>query len=240
VPFGDDCFGGPGDRQNLALIWGDSHAAALWWGLSKEASNHGFRLAQLTVSSCTPLVDAAGDGNIACPEMRARALAAIRSSKPEIVILAARWTFGYDEERVFSLLKPTADALQAAGVARVVVVGPLPTWKPTLGKALAQDMLQRHLKEPPENTTFGLQEKVFAIDRKLKTAAEAAGVDYISAVGSLCDHKICRTWADPESKTVLMAADDAHLTPEGSEVVAGLLSEKMFPVHRVAVASHKW
>lgn len=232
-PFGKECLGAPNEGNSLFVLWGDSHAAALWHGLNGQAKSREIRLAELTVSSCPPLIERAGEGNMQCPAMRARALNMIATLRPDVVVMAARWDF-YDAQRIYALLRPTVVALQRIGVRRIVLIGPAPVWKPTLAKALALDMSQRHLREVPESTSFGLQRGMFPIDDRLKTAAEAAGMDYVSVLSVLCHDGQCRTWADPDRKTALMAFDDSHVTPEGSSVVGQLIADQVFPNFRTA------
>ena len=227
--FGPECLGGTNNGQPLAVIWGDSHAAHLWPGLAKEASKNRWRLAQLTISQCTPLIHPVGEQNSKCPAMRSEALRTIKSLRPDTVILAGRWTL-YDKGAVLSEILPTAQILKSIGVRRIIFVGPVPRWIPTLAKALAHDMRKQRLSEPPLNTSTGLEQEVFAMNDELKMAVEDAGAFFVSPISTLCDEKRkCKAWVDDDRKTVLMAFDGAHLTPPGSEWLAGRIAGQVLP-----------
>ncbi|MBC5765163.1 acyltransferase family protein [Ramlibacter albus] len=224
--FGEVCLGGEPSDRPLMLVWGDSHAAHLWPGMKAAAQENDWRLAQLSVSQCPSLTVPAREGNQMCPALRERALAHIAALKPDTVVMASRWTF-YDRAAVLAGIEPTVAALKALGVRRVVVIGPVPHWQPSLAKALATDMRARHLKAPPDVTTTGLQGGEFIIDAPLRAAALRSGAAYISALNLLCTPaRVCKVWADKE-KTTLMTFDNAHLTEEGSAWLAGLLAVEL-------------
>lgn len=229
--FGASCLGGVDDRP-LAVLWGDSHAGSLWHGLEPQADAHGHRIAQLTVSSCAPLIETIADHNIQCDTMRERALHAIARLKPSLVILSARWARGYPEDRILDLLAPTIAWLRAVGVERVVVLGPLPMWQPNLPAAVLAEAMKGMAVTPPEKISKGLYENAFDMTPRLRARTLAAGAEFVSPLEALCEGRDCRIWADPAARDVLMAYDDAHLTPQGSLVAAGLLADRIFGVAR--------
>ncbi|MGL4408153.1 MAG: acyltransferase family protein [Zoogloea sp.] len=227
IPFGQDCLGGQAEQLPLAIFWGDSHAAHLWPGLSAVTPIAHWRLGQLTVSQCPPLVSSAGEGNNKCPQMRARAWNAIRERKPQLVILASRWTL-YQRKAVLDAIGDTVIALKSSGVERVIVIGPFPRWQPTLGKALATDMRKRGLQAPPLYTTTGFENDLWSMDELLRLAAQRAGATYISALDISCGtHSQCSAWGDAE-RTMLTTYDGGHLTRERSIWFAEQVSDLLF------------
>lgn len=226
--FGKECYGNSGQAGQVAVLWGDSHAASLWAGLSAEMSKRGIGLGQFTSSWCAPLIKEAGDGNKSCDAIRAQTLAALQVIKPSTVIVLARWAQGYDLAKVRSLLRPTIDHLKAIGVRNVIVLGPLPMWKPSLASTLAIDMRRQHLVVPPLDTERGLQPDPFQVDKMLADLAAADHFRYVSLIAILCKERKCRAWADPDTKTALMTFDDAHLSVEGSSVLSRFIVERIF------------
>lgn len=225
--FGAACLGGV-DERPLAILWGDSHAGSLWQGLEAQAHEHGYRIGQLTVSSCAPLVETIADHNIQCDTMRVRAQETIARLKPRLVILSARWARGYPEDRILDLVGPTIAWLRSVGVERVLVLGPLPMWQPNLPAAVLAEAMKGVVLTPPDRISKGVYENAFDMTPRLRTRALAAGAEFVSPLEALCEGRDCRIWADPNAKDVLMAYDDAHLTPQGSLVAAGLLADRLF------------
>jgi peptidoglycan/LPS O-acetylase OafA/YrhL len=110
----DRCLGFVTDRPNLnpacypppsttplpiVAIWGDSHAAALAPGLRQLANARGYAFAQITTSSCTPLIGVTHliprRPHVAatCQQFNRAAFSLIQSDpRIRIVVLAASWS----------------------------------------------------------------------------------------------------------------------------------------------------
>ncbi|MBM3525291.1 MAG: acyltransferase, partial [Alphaproteobacteria bacterium] len=114
-------------RKATWFVWGDSHAQALVPGLTSilpaETS-----LAQVTTSSCRPAIGSI-DPQVPggrCEKTNRYAIERIAQLKPEVVILAqAAVHIAADWEAL-------AAHLRSLGAQRVIVVGPVPMWLPTL------------------------------------------------------------------------------------------------------------
>ena len=225
--FGPDCVPRRTDGRPMAVLWGDSHAAHLWPGLHAVAARQ-WLLAQVTASQCPAIADAADGRNPTCDAMRERALAAIREQRPEIVFMASRWSMYQPRDDMVASVSTTVGALKAMGVRRVVVVGPVPHWSPSLAKALARDMRSFKRDQPPLYPTGGLQPAEFKLDPILREAASKGGAEYVSPMTLLCTpQRQCRAWVDEQRKDTLMAFDNAHLTVEGSEFLAKRMLEQI-------------
>lgn len=225
--FGSVCLGAGDLRMPLVGLWGDSLAAHLWPGFRDSANARGWRLAQLTVSQCPPILSGGDEGNGKCSEMRNRALEAIGRIQPKVLVLAGGWT-RYGEETLAKEIGPTIARFKEAGVGRVVVLGPVPIWRPTLAKALASDMRKMRLEEAPLYTVTGFRTEVFGLDEKLKSLTEREGGVYVSALSVLCkEQKKCRVWVDEDKRTVLTTYDSGHFSIEQSrwfaEQISGLV-----------------
>jgi peptidoglycan/LPS O-acetylase OafA/YrhL len=226
VEFGAECMGGTAGGPRVVL-WGDSHAAHLWPGLQQQADRQGWRLAQLTVSQCPSLIRGIGEGNNKCEIMRRRALEAIRSIRPNVVILASRWTFDR-HAATLDAIGPTISYLKDSGIQRVVVVGPVPMWQPSLARALAADMKKDRLSSVPDTTTTGFDQMAFIVDREMKLATTRAGGDFVSALDIMCvEQDKCRVWIDA-AKTELTTYDSGHLALRYSAWFAEKISANVF------------
>jgi SGNH domain (fused to AT3 domains) len=135
-------------KRPLVILWGDSTAAALVPGFRKVQETHDFGLGQLTISSCPPLLVYAHSMSQLCLERNADVVKRIAQAKPDLVILHAIW----DVNDKLESTKPTIDALRAAGVSRIIILGPVPVWRGGLPDATA-NYFYRHTRELiPERT----------------------------------------------------------------------------------------
>ena len=192
------------------FLWGDSHAAQLYPGLS--ATKPG--LAQYTKAGCPPLLDTDIDGVHHCKAANAVALARIEQDRPEEVILAGAWAV-HDWRRMAA----TLDALHRAGVGRIDVVGPFPEWTRPLPRTL-MNYLRRHGDAlPPQRLALGWDHRAVQLDREMQAFTSAHGVHYVSAMNILCDQDGCLTRLGDDA-TSLVAWDESHLTDAGATYIA--------------------
>jgi SGNH domain (fused to AT3 domains) len=216
--FAPDCDGreaskSPASRP-LVMLWGDSHAAHLYQGLlaRQRRTDQGFRLAQFTASLCPPIFDIA-----IAPRRNCRGVAnaiehTIDRIKPDIVIMAASWSW-YDKAGLdLAAVTETVRSLRASGVDHVIVVGPMPEWELPLPEILLLNIspgaaaLEYLPNSPPHK-----------LDTAIKAAAIAGGARYISAMEALCDDALgCLATASTAHGLEPVAWDREHLTAAGS------------------------
>lgn len=202
----------PGARGTY-FLWGDSHAEALAYGL-RRALPQGFTLAQVTTSGCkpwTPVGDPESAHDPDCIRSNEFALREIRRLQPAIVFLAQK---DMHEERDWDRLGTT---LLRAGAQTVVLVGPLPEWKPSLPRVVAAH-------EWPLRSNYvavGLQRETFRTDAIMRRRRMHT-VRYISIVQHFCRAAGCLARVGSS----LMAVDYGHLTPAGSRIVGRFILEQ--------------
>jgi hypothetical protein len=202
-----------GDSATM-LLWGDSHAQALSFGI-RQALPPSVRLAQVATSGCPASLSTIRGGTLtarACARSNPFARDAIRRMKPDVVILAQ--AARHDTVDWQGL----ADSLHAWGANRVVLVGPLPLWWPSL----PEQYVRHHWGTSATRVRAGLDTLVMANDRLLQQRYQAArGLEYVSLQRGLCDAAGCLAVlpvAGTDS-TSLMAVDYGHLTETGSAYV---------------------
>ncbi|WP_338688903.1 acyltransferase family protein [Bradyrhizobium sp. 26S5] len=193
-------------KRPLIAIWGDSTASALIPGLAKLQQNHAFGIAQYSVSSCSPLLLPAHSASRYCLEKNAEIVRRVSEIKPDIVILHAIWDAGDSA----TTTKPTIDALRAAGVPRIIMIGPVPVWRGGLPD-IAVAYYRRYDSVLPERTSQFVNGS--RDDKIIEGIAAALGVEYISARNALCQTDGCLTRLGDS----LTARDTVHLTSPGSE-----------------------
>lgn len=205
----DECTAaGP---RGTELLWGDSHAQALSRGLA-ATSPEGVSLAQVATAGCKPAledVDRATPGD-ACNDSNRFAREAIAHLQPDIVFLAQR------DDHLRTDWEEIAAFIHVAGGKRVVLVGPLPQWQPSLPRVIVKDYWGR----PHDRVSAGLDPAILALDRALaERYAHSQNLTYVSLVSRLCDAGGCRATVPGVQGHNLMAADYGHLTPMASEYV---------------------
>ena len=85
--FKDECFS-PNNEEVSVILWGDSHAAALSYGLKKLIPD----LTQLTASGCTPLIGYNPISRPHCIDINNFVLSKTEKFKPKLLILHANWS----------------------------------------------------------------------------------------------------------------------------------------------------
>lgn len=197
----------------LVMLWGDSHAAHLYPGLSRAARP----LAQFTAAACPPLfgVDFAHRPN--CRAINDEVMVRATALRPDTVILAANWK-NYD----WGALDATVQALRAIGVKTIVLVGPVPQWRLPLFKALVRYAM-RGDGTYPDRMVYAMEPGLAELDRSLAETAARLGLAYASPYQALCDASGCRTYVGrpPDG---LLAWDTGHLTVVGSDYVVRALA----------------
>ncbi|WP_076859403.1 acyltransferase family protein [Bradyrhizobium mercantei] len=221
-----DCMlldGEAGDFQNcsenkrpLIAVWGDSTASALIPGFKKLQETLEFGLAQLTVSSCPPLLVHAHTLSQYCLEKNAEIVRRIAEIKPNIVVLEAIW----DVNDRLETTRPTIDALRAAGVARIIILGPVPVWRGGLPNAAVAYFRQTGKVIPERTSQFVDQESG---DKLMNDIARDLGVEYVSIRSALCRGNECLAHVDGS----LTARDIIHLTKAGSEFVVQKIAPQL-------------
>jgi len=209
--------------SDAVVLWGDSHAAHLYPGL-EEAARDRFTLTQLTASACPPILDTDFPDRPKCRAINDGVLARMARERPHEVILSAYWP-AYPWQK----LPLTIDRLLAAGIDRVVVVGPVPLWAsglPELLYARAKADVPSH--RFPRRLSTGTDEKQSAFDEQFAKAIAGPGVSYVSVLSILCNESGCLTRTRDDASSII-AWDIFHLTTEGSTYVVAHFPEGSLP-----------
>jgi peptidoglycan/LPS O-acetylase OafA/YrhL len=194
------------DRRPLLLLWGDSAAGALMPGLVKAQQTHHFGIAQLTASSCVPILNADIEVTPNCRASNDRVLALARELKPDIILLHGTW------EKNLEQVGASVAALRRETQARVILLGPGVLWKRGLPNEVLRYYMLHHELIPSRST-----EGILARDteRDLREAVERGGGEFISAADVLCNDQGCLTRLG-DAASDITASDALHLTEKAS------------------------
>jgi len=192
------------------LILGDSHAAHLWYGLSKVFP--GVNFLQATSPLCKPFLAQPPWAEPVCRRVMKYVFEDfLLHHKIDRLILAGAWSF-YDLEP----LAETLDWARAHGV-KTTLVGPIVVY---------DDMLPRLIVLSIRDKDPGLVDRhradLATLDQAMRQLAAKKGAAYVSLVQAICGQGSCATLAAPD---IPLQFDIAHLTPEGSIWLARRLAE---------------
>ncbi|MES2992870.1 MAG: acyltransferase family protein [Pseudomonadota bacterium] len=202
-----------GAGQGVFLLWGDSHAQALWYGFDRVAAPG--TLALIAASACPARLDDLTPDAIdpvACRAANRAAREYIRQHRPQRVFIAQR------EGHEGTDWRPIARFVRAHG-GELVLVGPSPQWLPSLPLRYAQvqDTRPRYLAD-------GLDAAILRTNARLRATYPPGGeVRFVSLIDALCNPQGCLAMTDSSEALRLLVRDYGHLTPAGSETVARLL-----------------
>jgi peptidoglycan/LPS O-acetylase OafA/YrhL len=215
ISFAPECYA-HGDQRQAILLWGDSHAAALYSGIRKKTD----QLTQLTAAGCPPVLNHDYDGtktNKKCVAANALISQFVKDSKPRKIFLHAVWD-GYTDDKILEGLAETLAYIKAVSPeSKVYVIGPVPQWKPTLPDVA----LRKHLTLDQETyLKMPLYNKLSQLEEKIKVISERHRVNYLSPFARMCQKDECLAVGKVGSRFALTAFDYGHLTEEGADILA--------------------
>ncbi|WP_426148752.1 acyltransferase family protein [Polaromonas sp. DSR2-3-2] len=203
------CTATSGDRP-VYLLWGDSHGQALSFGIRKNISPL-VQLAQVVTSGCKPKLHPDpknGTDKSACQASNEFAIEFIKKHKPARVFIVQ------SQDHQLTDWKEMARLVEA-NHGELVLVGPVPQWRPSLPVIVARDLKAKH-----DYVAEGLDPKVLDTDGKLHAIYATSNVRFVSIIDRLCRLNECRAKVPSYDGFDLIALDYGHLTPAGSDFVA--------------------
>lgn len=224
------------DRPDI-LLWGDSHASALYPGLDMQRHGRNMSITVATGCGSPPLISPLRYTDQWCdtPSQRfannLRTLDDIGKLQPKIVILHARWAYehyGLSPQRAVQELQKTVLAINIKSPETVsVVLGPVPNWSYSLAKSMFNYWQKTPGHPlPPQYMRFGLDSSIEEWDKQLAIHAQQAGLHYISAYRLLCNTAGCLTRAGP-APTDITAVDYGHLSPAGARYLVAKIMPQL-------------
>lgn len=214
--FAPECLGT--GRRPLIAVWGDSYAASLYPGLAHFGTERGFDVAEFATSACAPLIGYVNTERPLCKPSNDAVLRHLTELKPDVVILYGTWRAS--DEAVRLGLERTIPLVKAAGVAKIMIVGPPPTWQ---GDGLPSNLLDYYFQTRsvlPERTWFRtVDDWTKPFDAFLAEQATHLDVDYVSVRALMCKDDGCLTRIGPNASEIT-TFDSGHLTYPAALFVA--------------------
>jgi len=200
--------------SNSVLVWGDSHAEMLHYGL-KNSLPKNWQLLQIARAACPPSVqDIQNSAEQKCQMTNAFAAKEIARIKPQVVVLAQR-----DSWSDLQVKKITA-FLESSGVGRIIFIGKSPEWNADLPKILMRKM-QINV---PRYSWIGVNQEAIASNKKVKEAfAKIEGVEFVDVIDLFCNRDGCMVYLGEFPNLGITSFDTNHLTPRSSQYLADQL-----------------
>ena len=207
------------------LLWGDSHAAAMYYGLSRAHA-----VSQFNASACPPLLDIEIPGQPHCQDINRFVIGFVGRARPHTLILHATWP-RYEADTLQVGLRRTINAIRAQSPGtRIVLVGGAPYWGqrglPNLAMRLWTAGADDFALRPGARLPAELHE-VETRDALLRGVARQAGpaVAFVSLLEALCEQGKCLAFVDEDGQVAPTAWDYGHLTRGGSLVASAAVVE---------------
>ncbi len=215
IDFSPTCA--PGSNSDLTFIWGDSHAAALSFGLRSTMAN----VYQLTAGGCPPIKDEIFERNLNCRDINDYVLKIVSEKQPARLIMHAVWNrhrnFSDHLERTIEFVKNISPNT------KIILVGGVPQWAPDLPTFAWHSgvIVNKSLKLLNPDI-----DSIRILDNKLKVIADRQGISFFSMTEHLCDGDLCQITAPSGDGWELIAWDYGHSTGAGSLYMAKMIANE--------------
>ena len=213
-------------RKTVFLL-GDSFSASLSLGLRPLLDRNRVNLIQISTAWCEPTDNNSDDRG--CKDINDMASKRISELQPEAVIMISNWMVAsvppyFIGADYFAQLLEKLNELERGGAKRIIVLGQIPTWPPSLPENLALTFVQKG-EVIPQRTFLGIDPNSMQMDARMRAVKYPQGVTYLSMKDALCDDMGCLTTIGPSLDQDLVVWDHGHFTRAGSEFITRSLIE---------------
>jgi peptidoglycan/LPS O-acetylase OafA/YrhL len=212
----------PGYDFKNTLLWGDSYAASLSFGISKNNSN----FQQYTSSACPPILNFPHSANVNCVEINNFILKKIALLKPKNIILQANWIDYSRNGGLFNLGKTIQAIKHTSPLSQIFVIGSLPQWSPSLPLlAFRENLSMMNVDTLPIKNLDLLMDT----DKYLSNISSSNSAQFISVIPKICSSSDCLAVIKYNDNYELFSWDRGHLTAAGSAFLVNLILPELFP-----------
>jgi len=198
-------------RKNYLLI-GDSHAAALWYGVANTLG--GVNVMQATAAGCKPTLQHVREAPVECTQLMDYVFNDfLTTHHVDSLLIAARW-----EQSDLPRLADTLTWASQHGLT-VTLFGPMVQYDSSLPRLLATSIKDN---DPSVPYNHRVAECARLDDEMSRIAQTKWHVRYVSFFKSLCQKQSCIEYAGPG---VPLVFDYGHLTKDGSVLLAQMLQQ---------------
>lgn len=203
----------PAKRYSV-MLWGDSHAQHLYWGLARNLPAD-WQILQVTSSGCMPDIEGAEPSTTNfCHHSNWTALQTIAKDKPDVVIVAHSAVHLAGRTEAIAAIDAE---LKRLGVKRVLIVGPTPHWLSDLPNIVARKLWP----DTPRRTRAGVNVELQSRNEGLKRHYAGSGATvYVDVQDAFCNDEGCLVYLGDDRTSGLTSHDYGHLLPVASDHLA--------------------
>jgi peptidoglycan/LPS O-acetylase OafA/YrhL len=212
------CYQRDPAKPKAVLLWGDSHAEQLSYGIRNNLPAD-WQVLQVASSGCSPTLAATAPSRVdQCMQSSWFALKTIAETHPDVVVVAQN--LGHTLEG----MQQIGERLHAMGVPKVVFTGPDPHWTDNLPNLMMTGLWLTK----PRRTFYGVDRELMA-----KNAALQAGFPtsermvFVNLMDFFCNQDGCMTYLGDDPKTGITSYDYGHLMPQASDLLGKQLLAKV-------------
>ena len=196
------------------VLWGDSHAGALYRGVEHSAVALGETVTQWTSSACPPIRGIKISNRPHCDEINDFVFEKVADRQPRLLAIHSNWSGHFHNPARIAQFRQTLVALKdVAPETRIVLLGSIPQWSPSL----PEQMLRQSAPLIVGQRLATDLTRVHEADDVLEGLASDLGLDFISVVDGVCEGEFCTSvvpGVDGLASPLLF--DDDHLTWSGA------------------------
>ena len=204
------------DSVDSVLIWGDSHAAALSYGLRNIYEN----VSQYNVSGCPPFVNSENPFKSYCRDFGDYLINDLSSLSPAKIFVHANWLSYAKDDLVVEVHKTIKKLKLKFPSSKIYIIGPVPQWQPSLPSFMLRKHVYLDREYMIENSSL---KELKPLDQLLNAEVIKDEVNYLSPINILCEIDKCLATVIHNNKIAPTTFDYGHLTAEGSIVLANKL-----------------
>jgi hypothetical protein len=207
------------ESVGVDFLWGDSHAAALGYGLRASSA----QLVQYAGTGCPPLFDTFIAKRPLCREFNDYVKGELRRIKPRRVFMHAYWsryTHVLSREVVEQTIRTVRELSPGS---QIVIIGSVPHWPRKLPKLILRN--RSGLDGEYFLANRGV-EALTRVDEPVRAAAMGTGVEFVAPIEELCGTSGCLATISHEGTVMPTTWDEGHLTTAASLFLARRILER--------------
>ncbi|WP_373767808.1 acyltransferase family protein [Glaesserella sp.] len=227
------CYVDKRNEQDLkVLLWGDSHAASLYQGLSTFAEKNNIALTQLNQSACPPILGWNSLLRLNCSVINERILKEITQTHYDVIFLHSMWYFEKaptSVENIATGLDNTIEQIKKASPkSKIIVIANVPRWYISAERAYFR--AERN-NEIPQGELYRRAITFPELENALRQIAQRQQVGFIAPSRYLCktnesEYGECFLSADG-SREKMLYTDGDHLSKTGADILVEKMTQDL-------------
>nr|WP_255698777.1 acyltransferase family protein [Polynucleobacter sp. IMCC30063] len=210
MQIAEQCYVSNPAYKHHMLLWGDSTAQMLAYGLMKNLPSD-WQFNEVISSGCWPSpfqkVDNLQDY---CDHSNYFAMQTIAKNKPDVVVISRRLQWNQEAFQVFY------DQLQQLGIKKIIFVGNAPQWEIDL-----PSFVFRKMRRPiTPRSLVGFDEVFIKKNQQIAAAWNYPNAEFINITDVFCNKAGCLVYIGDDVERGITSLDKFHLTPIASDYLA--------------------